>query len=578
MGAAEATTVVRLRPVVAVAVVVGALAAATGSMLLALASDHVSLPALQSGLFIWISISYVLCGLVAWHRRPESRFGPLMIATGFGTALSNLAWANDPVVAGIGLTFDLLPLALFLHVFLAYPDGRLNDPGERGIVVAGYGIALVGLAVGRFFGAFGAEDLFAVVVLPTFGEALYGAMLVGLSALCLAALGILWSRRRSLRPRRRTGALIVDAFMLGLLTIPVLLIWGLTHSPGFSIVQRLMLVVMGLAPVAFLVGLLDAHLGRAGVGDLFVRLRDDPGDLRAALARTLRDPSLSLLYWLPMYGTWSDEEGRPARLPDGPDRVATVIERDGERVAALVHDPTLTEERELLDAVSAAAAIALENGRLRAELQARLEELRGSRSRVLEAGQRERQRLERDLHDGAQQRLIALSLDLGLLEHRLGADPDAKDALAQAKREIALSLDELRDVARGLHPAVLSGHGLGVALESLAARAPVPVTLAVRLDGRLAEPVEVAAYYVVCESIANIGKHARATSSTVKVGREGDTLVVEVVDDGIGGADTESGGTGLRGLADRVEALGGRLRVWTPPGRGTRVRAEIPCG
>ena len=196
-------------------------------------------------LFIWISFSYVLCGLVAWHRRPESRFGPLMIAAGFGTALSNLAWANDPVVTGIGLAFDLLPLALFLHVFLAYPDGRLTDVGERAIVAAGYGIAIVGLAVARFFGAFGAEDLFTVVVLPTFGAALYGAMLVGLSALCLAALGILWARRRTRRPRRRTGALIVDAFMLGLLTIPVLLVWGLTHSPGFVGMQRVMLVVMG---------------------------------------------------------------------------------------------------------------------------------------------------------------------------------------------------------------------------------------------------------------------------------------------------------------------------------------------
>jgi signal transduction histidine kinase len=196
---------------------------------------------------------------------------------------------------------------------------------------------------------------------------------------------------------------------------------------------------------------------------------------------------------------------------------------------------------------------------------------------VLEAGQRERQRLERNLHDGAQQRLIALSLDLGLLESRLGSDPAARAALAKAKQEIALSLDELRDVARGLHPAVLSGHGLAVAVESVIARAPVPARLTVTLDGRLPESVEVAAYYVVCESLANVGKHAKASLTTVDIERDGDTLVVEVVDDGVGGADTERG-TGLRGLADRVEALGGRLRVWTPAGKGTRVRAEIPCG
>jgi signal transduction histidine kinase len=189
---------------------------------------------------------------------------------------------------------------------------------------------------------------------------------------------------------------------------------------------------------------------------------------------------------------------------------------------------------------------------------------------------KERQRLERNLHDGAQQRLIALSLELSLLEERLDGDSETRDRLHLARREIALSLEELRDVARGLHPAVVSGHGLAVALESLAARAPLPVRLTVEVEDRLHEKLEVAAYYVVSESLANVAKHAHATTATVDVARANGQLVVEVVDNGVGGADTERG-TGLRGLADRVEALGGRLRVWTPRGGGTRVRAEIPC-
>ena len=246
------------------------------------------------------------------------------------------------------------------------------------------------------------------------------------------------------------------------------------------------------------------------------------------------------------------------------------------RLAALIHDPSLNEERELLDAVSAAAGIALENGRLQAELRARLEELRGSRQRVVEAGQEERKRLERNLHDGAQQRLVALLLDLRLLERRLGDDPDSRAQIDRARQEIALSLDELRDIAHGLHPAVVTGHGLEVALASLVANAPLPVELKVELDERVDEPVEVAAYYVVSESLANIGKHAQASRATVAVGRSDGELVVEIVDDGVGGADTEAG-SGLRGLADRVEALDGRLRVWTPHGGGTRVRAELPC-
>jgi len=195
---------------------------------------------------------------------------------------------------------------------------------------------------------------------------------------------------------------------------------------------------------------------------------------------------------------------------------------------------------------------------------------------MIDAAQKERKRLERNLHDGAQQRLIALSLELSLLEQRLAGDNEATTRLDHARREIALSLEELRDVARGIHPAVLSGHGLQVALESIAARASVPVRLTVKPEGRIQERLEVVAYYVVAESLTNIAKHARATRATVDVGREQGQIVVEVVDDGIGGADTERG-SGLRGLADRVEAVGGRLRVWTPRGGGTRVKAEMPC-
>jgi signal transduction histidine kinase len=294
------------------------------------------------------------------------------------------------------------------------------------------------------------------------------------------------------------------------------------------------------------------------------------------LARALHDPSLALAYWLPDFETYVDMEGRPLTLPENSARTSTVIDRDGGHVAALIHDSELVEEPELLDAVGAAAGIALENGRLQAELRARVEELKGSRTRVIEAGQRERQRLERNLHDGAQQRLIALSLRLNLLEQELGEQPEARAQVDDARHEIALSLEELRAVARGIHPAVLSGHGLAVALESLAVDASLPVRLAVEIERRLPEQVEVAAYYVVSESLANIAKHAHATHATVEVTETAHGLLVEIVDDGIGGADTERG-SGLRGLADRVEALGGRLKVWTPHGGGTRVRAEIPC-
>jgi signal transduction histidine kinase len=350
------------------------------------------------------------------------------------------------------------------------------------------------------------------------------------------------------------------------------------EGPAVREIRWATLAVVGLAPVAFLIGLLDARLARSSAASLFVELSAEPApaDLRDALARALRDPSLTLAYWLPDFRTFVDLDGRPLEVPVKDGRATTLIERDGGQVAALVHDPALLDEPELLDSVTAAAGLALENARLHAELKARLEELRGSRARVLAAGQSERQRLERNLHDGAQQRLIALSLELSRLEEQLGDDPDASARLEAARHEIAASLEELREVARGLHPAVVSGHGLGVALEQLVAHAAVPVRLTVNIGSRLPEALEVAAYYLVSECLANVAKYARASSASVEVTRRLADVVVEIADDGVGGAD-ESRGSGLRGLADRVEALGGRLRVWSPIGSGTRVRAEIPC-
>ena len=385
-----------------------------------------------------------------------------------------------------------------------------------------------------------------------------------LSTLCFAGIGVLAFRRRaSGRPLRRSVALLVDSFALALVMISFLFlsaVFGMVSGEiTFETIRRVTFFAVGLAPFAFLVGLLHARLARSAVGDFLVGLRVDPTatDLRNALAQALRDPSLALVYWLPDFGTYVALDGLPTALPvaDG-SRSVTLIDRHGAPVAALLHDPSLEDEPELLAAVTAAAGIALENTRLQVELRARLEDLRGSRSRIVEVADRERQKLERNLHDGAQQRLVALSLELSLLKGELSGDAAASERLDRARGEIAAALDELRAVARGIHPAVVSAHGLAVALEQLAAFAPVPVQLAVEIEGRLPEALEVAAYYLVSESLANVGKYAQASSATVEVGRFNGSVLVEVTDDGIGGADTEDG-SGLRGLADRVEALDG---------------------
>jgi signal transduction histidine kinase len=565
-------------------IAIGGCAAAATSVTLALLSEGVGgelgeplVIAILTGL---LTLSYVLCGLFAWRRRGDSRFGPLMIAAGFANFFSTLVWTTSDVPHTIGQAVDLLPPVLFLHVFLAFPDGRLRGRFVRTLVATAY-VAAIGLELVRMhFGGFGPHNLLEGDTNPGVAEVVRNVQLTTVSILCLTGVALLVARRlRAGRPLRRSVALLVDAFALALAMIAFLFVSAAYGGPWVAQIRWATFVTLALAPVVFLIGLFHARLARSALGDLVVELRVDlaPSDLRDALARALRDQSLDLAYWLPEFDTYADVDGRPVDIHAlGRGRATTLIDRKGEHVAALLHDPSLQDEPKLLGAATAAAGIAVENGRLHAELRARLEELRGSRARVIDAGQKERQRLERNLHDGAQQRLIALSLELSLLEQRLANDPEAATRLDQARREIAISLEELRAVARGIHPAVLTGHGLEVALESIAARASLPVRLTVQLEGRLQERLEVVAYYVVSESLTNIAKHARATSATVDVGRTNGEMVVEVVDDGIGGADTE-GGSGLRGLADRVEALGGRLRVWTPRGGGTRVKAEIPC-
>ncbi|MFI0449625.1 sensor histidine kinase [Actinomadura sp. 6N118] len=551
-------------------------AAGASTVVLALLSDHVARPGTQALLANWIMVPYIGAGAVAWWRRPVSRLGPLMIAAGLAMWLGLLQWANDPVLHLIGQQFDMLPAVLFLHVFLAFPTGRLERRIERALVLTGYATA-VGFQVAKIMLGVDPESPLVIADAPGAAAVLENVQLFGLSVIMLTGVVVLaLGRRRSGRPRRTT-MLLIDSFALALVMLATLYVAGALQLSWFELIRLAAFGALGLAPIAFLIALLDARLVRVGVGDLIVRLQADPApDLRGMLAQALRDPSLALVYWLPQFGTWSDEDGEAVTLPEA-GRGKVIIRRGSEPVAALLFDPALEDEPELLDAVGAAAALALENGRLQAELKARLQELHGSRMRVLEAGLKERRRLERDLHDGAQQRLVALSLELALLGESLSVDSDARQRVDRAKQEIAVSLGELRDLARGIYPAVLSGHGLVVALESLTARSAIPVRLMMRFEGRLPEPIEAAAYFVVCESLANAGKHAYAKSVTVEVIRMPEQVVVEVVDDGVGGADTERG-SGLRGLADRVEALGGRLRVWSPAEGGTRVKAEIPCG
>src|ERR671910_533299 len=317
------------KPLALFAFALAGCAAAGFSVVSALTIDHVREPEVQAALIVWVILAYVLAGVTAWWRRPESRLGPLMIAAGFGTFISMLGWSNVDLLRTIGQTLDFLPPILFLHVFLAYPSGRLERRSERVIVAAAY-VTGVGLGVVRMLlGGFGPDGMFKLTIEPGVADVVLRVQLVTSAALAVAGIGVLVARRRGTgRPLRRSQTLLHDSFALALVMIAVLAMRHALGISGFETIQRITFFVVGLAPLAFLVGLLHARLARSAVGDLFVELRSDPtpADLRDSLRRALRDPSLTLAYWLPEFGGYADLDGRAMELPsNGSGRATTPI-------------------------------------------------------------------------------------------------------------------------------------------------------------------------------------------------------------------------------------------------------------
>jgi signal transduction histidine kinase len=563
-----------------------ALLGSAAALWLVLVSEHEDHPALTAGIVLLISWAFVVGGLIASSRRQGSRFGLLMCAVGLTTFVAALSDANASIPFTIGVVLGNLFVGVFIHALLSFPSGYLRSRAARVTAVAAYCALILGQIGALLF-----DDLESYcadcpdnALLVTRSDAANAAIETALAVLglliALAIIVILGRRWRSATPPlRRALAPVLSTGGAVIVLIALIFATSVALDRVSAVLSWVATGTLALFPFAFLAGLVRIRLARAAVGRLVVELGETPqeAEVRDALRKALNDPSIQLAYWRPDTRTFVASSGRPISTPQpGDDRASTMIERNGEPVVALIHDPSLDQDPELIEAAAAAAGLALENERLQAELRARLEDLRASRARIVEAQGIERRRLERDLHDGAQQRLVSLALRLRLAQTGIEADPaQAREELARASNELALAVDELRELARGLHPAVLSDRGLHPALEALALRAPLPVEIAADLDQRLPEAVEVAAYYVVAEALTNVVKHARATVAMVRVGRAGHHVVVEVVDDGIGGADPE-GGSGLRGLLDRVETLDGRLEVSSPHGGGTRIRAEFP--
>jgi signal transduction histidine kinase len=528
-----------------------------------------------------VGMSWIGAGLVAWARHPKLRIGPLMAAVGIAWYWQD-PWWTGALPSTTYYLLDGIAVIAGLHAILAFPSGTLETRLDRLLVGSGYATVLIGNLAAALVGdpvRHGCLQCGRNLLLVHFNPSAERA--IGfVQAVCALIIGV---ATVSVLARRWRVATSAGKAVLG----PVL--WAAIVS-GIAIIVRVFVdavgsapqwlywtawISFGLIPVAFLVGLLGARLRRGAMTRLMVELAElpPPQRVRDALADALNDPSLRLVIWVD--DAYVDLDGRPTELDA--QRATTVLEYGGERFAALEHDPFLYEDLELLEAVGAAARLAVENSRLQAQLRAQLAEVRASRARIVAAGDAERRRLERDLHDGAQQRLLGIRLALRLARTRVGHDDaEVQDLLTEADEELMAGLDELRALARGIHPAVLTDEGLPAALASLARRAAVPVEIvAVPLE-RFDAPVEAAAYFVASEALANVAKHARANSVRIAVTRANGRVWLEVADDGVGGAEAAAG-SGLSGLRDRVEALDGHLEVTSPAAVGTTLRAEFPC-
>jgi signal transduction histidine kinase len=535
--------------------------------------DDLHSPADHAVATVVVGLAFLGAGVAAWLRRPANSVGPLLAVAGLALLARQLRYSHDATAFTVFFLLGDLGYAIVAHSVLAYPSGRLTGRTERVLVRVGYTVAVVfPLAILllhdksarlRQFDPSPRRSLVLVSGHPELDRVIQASFLILLYGV-LAALFVFLVLRKfvfaSPRLRRTFLPLLVAAIAIatrGIYEGVFVLFPGARPVASGTLFWWQAIAFVAL-PAALLAGLMQARLARAAVGDLVVALQHTPpGELRGALARALGDPSLELAFWLPEQEEFADVHGERVELPRGDDRRAVTVLRGAEEepVAALVYDASLQEEPRLVEGVAAAARLALENARLQAETC----------------------RIERDLHDGAQQRLVALALELRLAQRRLGSaqDPEVERLLASSVDELRAAVGDLRALARGVQPPVLTEEGLAAALETLVARTPLPVTLEAS-EGRLPQPVETAAYFVASEALANVVKHASASSVWLRAVREGDELVLEVADDGVGGADPAS--SGLRGLRDRVEAAGGRLRVESPPGGGTRIVARIPCG
>ncbi len=519
-------------------------------------------------------------GLIAWNARPGNRVGPLLILIGLGGFVSWLQHSGDPLLWTLGDMWLLLGLVVTGHLYLVFPEGRAR----------GWSLALAVSLYVWFFAASVANRVLSeyppawpwqnpLLIWPNAEMATATGTIGDLGGLVLLILVVAtvvrrWRRGSPVTRRAMVPVMVVSPFTL--LFVGTWFLGRITGIEGLVVFSNgTVSAVFGfLFPIAFLAGLLRTSIERGSIAGL-VRELDGvtTNALEPALARAVHDPSLRIAFPTGDGAGYVDGAGQAVALPqDGSGLSMTRVGSPDHTLAVLVHDASVDDE--LVESAAAASRLALENARLTAELRAQLEAVRASRLRIVQAADEERRRLERDLHDGAQQRLVALGFALRDATRRAHEDPELRSILEGAQVELESGLKELRTIARGLHPTALDD-GLAPAIRELADRSPMPVEVKLT-EVALPSSVETTAYFIAAEALTNALRHARASSIIVTGAAQDGRYRLAVSDDGRGGAEGTMDGSGMRGLRDRAQALGGTLRVESPVGGGTTVVAELP--
>ncbi|MFF2272512.1 sensor histidine kinase [Agromyces sp. NPDC058136] len=529
------------------------------------------------GMFPAVALVWFIAGTIAWRRRPSSRTGLLIWVGGVAILAAGLINTELPFGVVIGYVFSTAMVAVTVHLLLGFPSGRLPDTRSRVIVVAAYLVALVLQAPRYVFGS----GLFAPTIPANPGLAAVGSEVQRWTgyAVVFATAVLLGLRLRAASPaRRRVLAPLYGYGMASVVLIP--LIPTLLRSAPITVIVAVQLSLIAGVAIAFTVGVLLGGFERtAELEELAAWLGTESGrePLRSAIARALGDPSVELVYWLPVRDGFVDERGVGVDPPDPGERGFEVIESEGAPIGAIVYDARLVADPWRVRAVGRVAAIALARERLTTELRTSQTALRHSRVRLVEAADRERTRIAKDLHDGLQVQLVLLALEAGRIEEDAGSDAERERAM-RLRRGIEEAADELRRLVHEVMPSALVERGLVLAAEDLVDRMPIPTTFtADGLEAELAPTIANVAYFVVAEGLANTVKHAGAVSASVRLARTGDVLTIEIADDGVGGISPRNG-RGLSGLADRIDAVGGRMSLDSTPSGGTRLSAELPCG